>query len=100
MAKKSAITRGEKRDKLISKYSERRKIINSALKKSTSYQERLFYIKKLQSLPPNSASSRHRNRCWLTGRSRSLYRDFGLCRHALREMAHEGVIPGLCKASW
>jgi len=100
MAKKSVIKRGEKRDKLISKYFERRKTINLALKKSASYQERLLYMKKLQSLPPNSAPSRHRNRCWLTGRGRSFYKDFGLCRHALREMAHEGFIPGLSKASW
>ena len=43
---------------------------------------------------------KHRNRCWVTGRSRGFYRDFGLSRHVVREMAHEGMIPGLKKSSW
>ena len=100
MAKKSVIKRGEKKAKLIFRYSNRRKNITLALKKSISYQEKLLCITKLQSLPPNSAASRHRNRCWVTGRSRAFYRNFGLSRHALRELAHEGNIPGLSKASW
>ena len=100
MAKKSVIKRAEKKAKLIFRYSDRRKKINLALKKSISYQEKIFYITQLQALPPNSAASRQRNRCWLTGRSRAFYKDFGLCRHALRELAHEGNIPGLSKASW
>jgi len=54
----------------------------------------------MESVPRNSAPSRHRNRCWVTGRSRAFYKDFGLSRHVLREMAHEGSIPGLTKASW
>ena len=54
----------------------------------------------MEALPRNSAPSRHRNRCWVTGRSRAFYKDFGLSRHVLREMAHEGNIPGLTKSSW
>ena len=100
MSKTSTIKRGEKKSKLIFRYSIRRKMILLCLKNSTSYQEKLFWITKLQSLPPNSAPSRHRNRCWITGRSRAFYKDFGLSRHSLREMAHEGVIPGLSEASW
>lgn len=45
-------------------------------------------------------STRYRNRCQICGRPRGYYRDFGLCRICLRKMAHEGLIPGLKKASW
>jgi small subunit ribosomal protein S14 len=51
-------------------------------------------------LPPNSLPIRLRNRCWKTGRSRGVYRDFGLSRHVIREMAHQCLLPGLIKASW
>ena len=54
----------------------------------------------MERLPNNSAPSRGRNRCWVTGRSRGFYRDFGLSRHVLREMGNEGLIPGLKKSSW
>ena len=55
---------------------------------------------QLEKLPKNASPTRCRNRCWATGRSRGFYRDFGLSRHVLREMAHDGMIPGLKKASW
>ena len=61
----------------------------------SSYNDKLAIYKKLEKLPRNSSPNRHRNRCWATGRSRAYYRDFGLSRHVLREMAHEGLIPGL-----
>ena len=94
------IQREVKRERLITKYAMKRKNINIALKNSSSYQEKLLIFKKLETLPRNSAPSRHRNRCWVTGRSRSFYKDFGLSRHVLRELAHEGSIPGLTKSSW
>jgi small subunit ribosomal protein S14 len=100
MSKKSIVVRGLKRDFLIAKYSGQRKLLSSVLRGDISFQERLLMSKKLQALPRSSAPSRHRNRCWVTGRSRSFYRDFGVCRHSLREMAHDGVIPGLVKSSW
>ena len=50
--------------------------------------------------PGNSLPIRLKNRCWKTGRSRGFYRDFGLSRHVLREMAHECLLPGVIKASW
>ena len=56
--------------------------------------------KKLQRLPVNSSAIRLTNRCWKTGRGRGFYRDFGLSRHVLREMAHECLLPGVFKASW
>lgn len=94
------IQREVKREKLIAKHSTKRVAINLALKNSSSYQEKLENLKKMEALPRNSAPSRHRNRCWVTGRSRAFYKDFGLSRHVLREMAHEGSIPGLTKSSW
>ena len=94
------IQREQKREQLILKYATKRGNIKLELKGTTSYQERMDLFKKLESLPRNSAPSRHRNRCWVTGRSRAFYKDFGLSRHVLREMAHEGLIPGLKKSSW
>ena len=100
MAKKSMIQREIKRDRLSTKFIAKRKAIKLSFKSDTSFQEKLLSLKKIEKLPRNSAPSRHRNRCWVTGRSRAIYRDFGLSRHVLREMAHEGLIPGLSKASW
>jgi small subunit ribosomal protein S14 len=100
MAKQSMIQRERKREKLISKYANKRDFLKAELKNVGSFQERLALYKKFEKVPRNSAPSRNRNRCWVTGRSRGFYKDFGLSRHVLREMAHEGLIPGLTKASW
>lgn len=100
MAKKSMIERERKRQKLINKYANKRKQIKSTLKKSTSFNKQLEVQEILQKLPRNSSPIRLRKRCWATGRSRGYFRDFGLSRHVLREMAHDCLIPGLKKASW
>ena len=100
MAKQSMIQREIKREKLAAKYLSKRQTITSELKKKASYQDKLLIFKQIENLPRNSSPTRHRNRCWVTGRSRAFYRDFGLSRHVLREMAHEGLIPGLTKSSW
>jgi small subunit ribosomal protein S14 len=100
IAKKSAITRAIKREKQIKKYKNQRLQLKEQIKKTNSYDKKLELSIKLQNLPRNSAESRHRNRCWLTHRSRSVYRDFGLSRHAFREMAHNCLLPGVRKASW
>ena len=55
---------------------------------------------ELQKLPRNSSPTRLHNRCQQTGRPHAYYRDFGLSRHNLREMAHKGLLPGVTKASW
>ncbi len=94
------IQREKKRERLIAKYVKKREAIKNDLKNVNSFQERLALFKKFEKIPRNSAPSRHRNRCWVTGRSRGFYKDFGLSRHVLREMAHEGLIPGLIKSSW
>jgi small subunit ribosomal protein S14 len=100
MAKKGMIEREKKRQALVAKYSDKREALKEQLAQATSQQERVNLHRQLQQLPRNSARNRLRNRCWATGRSRGYYRDFGLSRHMVREMAHEGLLPGVTKASW
>ena len=100
MAKQSMIQRDKKRARLIAKHATKRANLKEALQNVTSFQNRVELYKKLEKIPRNAAPSRQRNRCWMTGRSQAFYRDFGLSRHVLREMAHEGMIPGLTKSSW
>jgi small subunit ribosomal protein S14 len=100
MAKQNMIQRERKRERLISKYSIKREFLKAELKNISSFPERVAIYKKFEKVPRDSSPSRHRNRCWVTGRSRGFYKDFGLSRHVLREMAHDGLIPGLTKASW
>lgn len=100
MAKKSMIARETKRIKLVNKFKERREKIKQNMGPSSSFEEQLARQEELQNLPRNSAKSRLRNRCWATGRSRGFYRDFGLSRHVLREMAHDCLLPGVKKSSW
>ena len=100
MAKQSMIQREHKRERLITKYTTKREHLKASLMNAPSFQERLALYKKFEKIPRNSSPSRHRNRCWVTGRSRGFYKDFGLSRHVLREMAHECLLPGITKASW
>jgi len=100
MAKQSMIQRELKRIKLNNKYSEKRKILILDYKKTDNYQSKLEIHNKIQKLPRNSAKNRIRNRCWKTGRPRGYYRDFGLSRHVMREMAHQCLLPGVTKSSW
>ena len=100
MAKQSMIQREKKREKLIIKYAKKRESIKKDLQNVSSFKERVELYKAFEKIPRNSAKSRHRNRCWVSGRARGFYKDFGLSRHVLREMAHEGTIPGLTKSSW
>jgi len=94
------IQREKKREYLIAKYETKRKLLKQQLSNEDGYKVKLQIYKKFEKIPKNSAPIRHRNRCWVTGRSRGFYRDFGLSRHVVREMAHEGIIPGLKKSSW
>lgn len=100
MAKKSMIEREKKREKMVAKYAQKRENIKEQIAQATSQQQKLNLNRQLQRLPRNAAPTRLRNRCWVTGRSRGYYRDFGLSRHVMREMAHEGLLPGVRKASW
>jgi small subunit ribosomal protein S14 len=100
MAKKSMLEREKKRKELVIKYAEKRKKILNELKKANSLTEIFLINEKLQKLPRNSSKTRLRNRCWKTGRPRGFFRYFGLCRNALRELAHDCLLPGVIKASW
>lgn len=100
MAKKAMIEREKKRQKLIDKYADKRADLKEQFRTATSQREKLEIHRKLQQLPRNSSPNRRRNRCWVTGRPRGYYRDFGLSRNVLREWAHEGLLPGVVKSSW
>jgi small subunit ribosomal protein S14 len=100
MAKKSMIEREKKRQKLVDKYADKRAALKEEFENATTQREKLELHRQLQQLPRNSAPNRVRNRCWVTGRPRGYYRDFGLSRHVLREWAHKGLLPGVVKSSW
>ena len=101
MAKRSMINRDIKRTKLVKRHAarraERKKIVSST---TASYDDKMAAAVKLQKLPRDSSPARQRNRCELTGRSRGVYKKFGLARHKLREATMRGDVPGLRKASW
>ena len=101
MAKTSSIERNKKREKLSKKFAARRaKLRAAALNEDLPLEERFDARLKLAQLPRNSAPSRVRNRCELTGRPRAFYRKLKLSRIALRELASSGQIPGMVKSSW
>lgn len=101
MAKKSAIEKNKRRQRLVKQYAERRTRLKAvAADETLSMEERFQARLKLAALPRNSAPSRIRNRCEMTGRSRAYYRKLGLSRIALRELGSKGLIPGLVKSSW
>ncbi len=89
MAKESVKARERKREKMVAKYAVKR----AALKAAGDYEA-------LDKLPKNSSKVRLHNRCKITGRPRGYMRKFGICRNVFREMALDGKIPGIVKASW
>lgn len=101
MAKKSMIEREKNRAALADKYAAKLEALKAQFADpSLSQQEKLKIHRQIQQIPRNAHVTRQRNRCWLTGKPRGYYRDFGLCRNMLREMAHKGLLPGLVKSSW
>ena len=94
------IEREKKRIKLQKKYALKRMILVTKYKNEKSFKLKLELHSKLQKLPRNSAKTRIRYRCWKTGRPRGVFRDFGLSRHVIREMAHQCLLPGITKSSW
>ncbi|WMC19576.1 MAG: 30S ribosomal protein S14 [Enterobacteriaceae bacterium PC38] len=101
MTKKSIKIREIKKIKLINKFFLKRIEIKKQINKiSYSFNKKLDYVFKLQSLPRNSSYSRYHNRCVKTGRSRGYINKFGLSRIKFREAAMLGEIPGLKKSSW
>ncbi|MDZ4350490.1 MAG: 30S ribosomal protein S14 [Xanthomonadaceae bacterium] len=101
MAKTCMINREAKRAKLVKKHAEKREALKKIIISSeASYEEKIQASEKLQKLPRDSSPVRQRNRCQLSGRSRGVYRKFGLGRNKLREATMRGDVPGLRKASW
>jgi small subunit ribosomal protein S14 len=100
MAKKSMIEREKKRERTVEKYADKRQALLEQFDNASTQRQKLEIHRQIQQLPRNSSRTRLRNRCWVTGRSRGYYRDFGLSRHVFREMAHEGLLPGVVKSSW
>ena len=101
MAKLALINREEKRRKLVAQYAKKRAALGAVINNvGLSDEERYEARLKLQALPRNSSPSRLRNRCAITGRPRGVFRKFGLCRNKIRELAFQGEIPGVVKASW
>ncbi len=101
MAKLSSIQKNLFRQKLIEKYKFKRNNLKSKIKdKNISLEDRIIFQNKLNDLPRNGSSIRHRNRCELTGRPRGNYRKFGLSRIKLRELSMTGNLPGVVKSSW
>lgn len=101
MAKKSSTEKNARRAKLAKRFAGKRaRLKDLARDKSLPMEERFEAQLKLSRLPRNSAPSRIRNRCQLTGRPRGVYRKFKMSRIALRELASTGQIPGMVKSSW
>jgi small subunit ribosomal protein S14 len=101
VAKLALMQRELKRDKLVAKYAKKHaelKAASSSMKLSD--EERNAAREALQKLPRNANPTRQRNRCVITGRPRGTFRQFGLGRAKVREMAFAGEIPGVTKASW
>ena len=101
MAKTSMVEREKRRAKIVMRYAAKRAQLKELIRDpKTSPEERAAAQAKLQSQPRDASPSRGRNRCAITGRSRGVYRKFGLARVKIREVANRGEIPGLAKASW
>ena len=101
MAKASLIQRELKRDKLVAKYAKKHAELKATANDAKkSDEERALARLGLQKLPRNANPTRQRNRCEITGRPRGTFRQFGLARAKIRELAFAGDIPGVTKASW
>ena len=101
MAKKSSIERNTKRKRLAASYRERRQVLkNKIMDRALAPGERFELSQALAKLPRNSAPTRIRNRCEITGRPRGYYRKVRMSRIALRDLGSSGLIPGLVKSSW
>ncbi|MHB1297899.1 MAG: 30S ribosomal protein S14 [Gemmatimonadaceae bacterium] len=101
MAKKSTIEKNDRRKAMAARQATKRKQLADTVRsvKATDEEKRAAQV-ALQKMPRNGAKIRIRNRCQMTGRSRGYVAMFGLSRIAFREMALQGLIPGVRKASW
>ena len=101
MAKLSAINKNNKRIKLSDKFFKKRESLKKIImNKKLTFDERFKAQQKLSNMPRNSAKTRVRNRCQITGRPHGVYRKLKISRIALRQLGLEGKIPGMVKSSW
>jgi small subunit ribosomal protein S14 len=101
MAKTSMVEREKRRAGIVKKYAGKRAKLKELIRSpKTSREARAAAQAELQAQPRDASRSRLRNRCAITGRSRGVYRKFGLSRVKIREVASRGEIPGLAKSSW
>lgn len=101
MATKSSIAKQKKRERMVKlKWEKRQELKRTILDMNKSEEERLAAVDTLNKMPKNSSRTRLRNRCQFTGRARGNLRLFKLSRLCFREMASQGLIPGVFKASW
>jgi small subunit ribosomal protein S14 len=101
MAKKSSVEKQKRRERLVAlKREKRQELKNKIYDMSLSHAERQDAVVALNKMPKNSSVIRLRNRCQFTGRVRGFLRKFKMSRLSFREMASQGIIPGVTKASW
>jgi small subunit ribosomal protein S14 len=101
MAKTSSVEKNNRRRRLTAQYAEKRKRLKAIADDLKRPAEERFAARiKLAEMPRNSSATRIRNRCELTGRARGYYRKVRMCRNQLRDLASQGLIPGMTKSSW
>jgi small subunit ribosomal protein S14 len=101
MAKTSSVEKNNMRRRLSAQKAEKRKRLKAiAIDLKRPAEERFAARIKLAEMPRNSSPVRIRNRCELTGRARGYYRKLRMCRNQLRDLASQGLIPGMTKSSW
>ncbi len=101
MAKKSAIQKNLRRERMVAKMADKRKALKEKIMdRKGAPEERIQAVLEMAKLPRNGAKVRVKLRCGLTGRPHANYRKFKLSRIALRDLASRGLIPGMVKASW
>ena len=101
MAKKSSIAKQKKRERLVkNSWDKRARLKAVILDMKKPIEDRLEAVDSLNKMPKNTSPIRLRNRCQFTGRARGFLRKFKLSRICFREMANQGLIPGIVKASW
>lgn len=101
MAKTSSVEKNNRRRRLSAQYAAKRKRLKDIADDLKRPAEERFAARiKLAEMPRNGSPTRIRNRCEITGRARAYYRKLKVCRNQLRELASQGLIPGMTKSSW
>jgi small subunit ribosomal protein S14 len=101
MAKTSSVEKNNRRRRMVAQQAAKRARLKAIVMDQKKPREERFAAQmKLAQMPRNGSKTRIRNRCEMTGRARGFYRKLKLCRNQLRELASQGMIPGMVKSSW